>query len=64
MDESNIENYSEALQADDQELAQELAKYDLDTALINEYDALDERLQTLKIAYQTLLNTRRYLTNG
>lgn len=61
MDESQLESYSEALQADDHELAQELAKYDLDASLINEYDALDERVQTLRIAYQTLLNTRKYL---
>jgi len=64
MDESQLENYSEALKADDHELSLELAKYDLDDALINEYDALDERIQTLQIAYQTLLNTRRYLHNA
>jgi len=59
MDESQLENYSQALQAEDQELAQELAKYDLDTALVAEYDALYERVQDLRIAYQTLINTWR-----
>lgn len=64
MDESQIEPFSKALQADDHDLVQELAKYDLDDALINEYDALDERIQALKIAYQTLLNTRNYLRHA
>ena len=61
MDESKLNSYSEALQADDHELAQELAKYDLDVSLINEYDTLDERVQALKVCYQTLLNSRRFL---
>jgi hypothetical protein len=61
MDESKLNSYSEALQADDHELAQELAKYDLDASLINEYDTLDERVQALKICYQSLLNSRRFL---
>lgn len=59
MDESQLESYSEALQADDRELALELAKYDLDTALIAEYDALYDRYQDLKVNYQTLINTWR-----
>jgi hypothetical protein len=52
MDESQLESYSEALQADDRELALELAKYDIDAALIAEYDALYERTQNLKVNYQ------------
>ena len=59
MDESQLENYSEALQADDRELALELSKYDLDAALVAEYDALYERFQDLRIDYKTLINTWR-----
>ena len=59
MDESQLENYSEALQADDRELALELSKYDLDAALVAEYDALYERFQDLRVDYQTLINTWR-----
>jgi len=59
MDESQLENYSEALVADDRELALELSKYDLDAALVAEYDALYERFQDLRIDYKTLINTWR-----
>ncbi|HEY9893088.1 MAG TPA: hypothetical protein V6D37_15025 [Candidatus Sericytochromatia bacterium] len=63
MDESEVENQLNDLQTDEDELDEVLAKYDLDEALEAQYNALENRFRDLQLAYQTLLNTRRYL-NG
>jgi len=63
MDESEVENQLNDLQTDEAELDEVLAKYDLDEALEAQYNALENRFRDLQLAYQTLLNTRRYL-NG
>jgi hypothetical protein len=63
MDESEVESQLNDLQTDESELDEVLAKYDLDEALEAQYNALENRFRDLQLAYQTLLNTRRYL-NG
>jgi hypothetical protein len=63
MDESEVENQLNDLQTDESELDEVLAKYDLDEVLEAQYNALENRFRDLQLAYQTLLNTRRYL-NG
>jgi len=63
MDESEVESQLNDLQTDETELDVVLAKYDLDEALEAQYNALENRFRDLQLAYQTLLNTRRYL-NG
>jgi len=64
MDESEVEAQLNDLQTDESELDEVLAKYDLDEALEAQYNALENRFRDLQLAYQTLLNTRRYLNNG
>jgi hypothetical protein len=63
MDESEVENQLNDLQTDEAELDEVLAKYDLDESLEAQYNSLENRFRDLQLAYQTLLNTRRYL-NG
>jgi hypothetical protein len=63
MDESEVESQLNDLQTDESELDAVLAKYDLDEALEAQYNSLENRFRDLQLAYQTLLNTRRYL-NG
>jgi len=63
MDESEVENQLNDLQTDEAELDEVLARYDLDEALEAQYNVLENRFRDLQLAYQTLLNTRRYL-NG
>ncbi len=64
MDESQIESQLNDLQTDEDELDEVLAKYDLDEALEDEFNDLESRFRNLQLAYQTLLNTRKYLING
>jgi len=61
MDESEVENQLNDLQTDETELDEVLARYDLDEALEAQYNALENRFRDLQLAYQTLLNTRKYL---
>jgi hypothetical protein len=63
MEESQIENQLNDLQTDETELDAVLAKYDLDESLEAQYNSLENRFRDLQLAYQTLLNTRKYL-NG
>jgi hypothetical protein len=63
MDESEVEAQLNDLQTDENELDEVLAKYDLDEALEAQYNSLENRFRDLQLAYQTLLNTRKYL-NG
>ena len=63
MDESEFEAQLNDLQTDENELEEVLAKYDLDEVLEAQYNALENRFRDLQLAYQTLLNTRKYL-NG
>ena len=64
MDESQLESQLEDLQTDEDELDEVLAKYDLDEALEEEFNDLENRFRSLQLHYQTLLNTRKYLING
>jgi hypothetical protein len=61
MDESEVESQLNDLQTDESELDAVLAKYDLDEALEAQYNSLENRFRDLQLAYQTLLNTRKYL---
>jgi hypothetical protein len=49
---------------DEKELEEVLSKYDLDESLEAEFNAIEAHFHQLLIAYQTLLNTRRFLNNG
>jgi hypothetical protein len=63
MDEQ-ISNQLNEFKTDEKELEEVLSKYDLDESLEVEFNALEAHFQQLLIAYQTLLNTRRFLNNG
>ncbi len=63
MDEQ-ISNQLNDFKTDEKELEEVLSRYDLDDALEAEFNAIETRFQQLLIAYQTLLNTRRFLNNG
>jgi len=63
MDEQ-ISNQLNDFKTDEKELEEVLSKYDLDEALEVEFNAIETHFQQLLIAYQTLLNTRRFLNNG
>ena len=64
MDESKLDTHLEDIKTDETELEAVLAKYDLDDALEAQYNHLEDKFRNLQLTYQTLLNTRRYLTNG
>jgi hypothetical protein len=59
-----ISNQLEDFKTDEKELEEVLSKYDLDEALEAEFNDLENRFRNLQLAYQTLLNTRKYLING
>jgi len=59
-----ISNQLNDFKTDEKELEEVLSKYDLDEALEAEFNAIESHFQQLLIAYQTLLNTRRFLNNG
>jgi len=63
MDEQ-ISSQLNEVKTDEKELEEILSKYDLDEALEAEFNAIESHFQQLLIAYQTLLNTRRFLNNG
>jgi hypothetical protein len=63
MDEQ-ISNQLNEFKTDEKELEEVLSRYDLDEALEAEFNAIESHFQQLLIAYQTLLNTRRFLNNG
>jgi septation ring formation regulator EzrA len=64
MDESQIESQLQDFKTDEKELEEVLSRYDLDEALEAEFNDLENRFRNLQLAYQTLLNTRKYLING
>jgi hypothetical protein len=63
MDEQ-ISSQLNEVKTDEKELEEILSKYDLDEDLEAEFNAIESHFQQLLIAYQTLLNTRRFLNNG
>jgi hypothetical protein len=63
MDEQ-ISNQLNEFKTDEKELEEVLSTDDLDESLEVEFNALEAHFQQLLIAYQTLLNTRRFLNNG
>jgi hypothetical protein len=60
MKDNNIDD----LKTDESELEDILNRYDLDECLAAEFDAIDAQFKELRIKYQSLLNTRRFLQNG
>ncbi len=63
MDEQKSNQLNE-FKTDEKELEEVLSRYDLDEALEAEFNAIEAHFQQLLIAYQTLLNTRRFLNHG
>ncbi|AVH68580.1 hypothetical protein [Nostoc sp. 'Peltigera membranacea cyanobiont' N6] len=49
---------------DETELNKVLKKYDLDEQLSIEFSEIDKAFRQLEIKYQSLLNTRKFLSNG
>lgn len=49
---------------DQAELDEVLNEYDLDAELEQEFEALSKALVQLEIRYQSLLNSRRFMTDG
>jgi hypothetical protein len=64
MEDSTIETQLEDFKTDEKELEEVLSKYDLDQSLEREFNEIESHFQQLLIAYQSLLNTRRFLNNG
>lgn len=64
MEDSNLQQYFHDARTDQIELNEVLDKYDLDEALEQEFNALDDQFRQLEIAYQSLLNTRKFLNNA
>jgi hypothetical protein len=63
MDEQLQKQFDEA-RTDPDELEVVLDEYDLDESLEQEFNDIDAQFQKLEIAYQSLLNTRRFLQNA
>jgi hypothetical protein len=58
------DNQAEEFKTDESELEDILDSYDLDECLAAEFDAIDTAFKELRIKYQSLLNTRRFLQHG
>lgn len=54
----------ESFKTDEEDLEEELSKYDLDESLEAEFDAIDAEFNQLQIIYKSLLNTRKFLNNA
>ncbi len=63
MDEQ-ISSQLNEFKTDEKELEEVLSRYDLDEALEAEFNVIEAHFQQLLIAYQTLLNTRRFMNHG
>ncbi len=63
-EEPTISHEINALKTDPDQLEQTLQDYDLDADLEQEFDLIDSEFRQLQIAYQSLLNTRRFLKDG
>ncbi|MEQ8464006.1 hypothetical protein [Coleofasciculus sp. E1-EBD-02] len=62
-----MEEFTERIEdyrTDQAELDEVLNEYDLDAELEREFEALSKALIQLKIQYQSLVNSRRFLTDG
>ena len=59
-----LSNKIEDLKTDEHELNQVLEQHDLDASLEQEFNAIDAQFRKLEIIYQSLVNTRRFLSNG
>jgi len=64
MDESKVQSQLNNFKTDSDELEEVLDRYDLDAALEQEFNAIDKQFQQLEIIYRSLLNSRRFLSNG
>lgn len=62
--EDELHDKIENLKTDETELAEMLERYDLDEALETEFNNLDAQFRRLEVIYQSLLNARRFLSNG
>jgi hypothetical protein len=59
-----LERQIEKFKTDKGELNQVLEKYDLDEELALEFSEIDKAFRQLEIKYQSLINTRKFLSNG
>lgn len=64
MEELPLQHQFQDARTDPNELDEVLDKYDLDEALEQEFNAIDAQFHQLEIAYQSLLNTRKFLHNA
>ena len=64
MEDLPLQHQFQDARTDENELEEVLNQYDLDEALEAEFNAIDSQFQRLEIAYQSLLNTRRFLHNA
>ncbi len=63
-EEREVSHEIEHLKTDEVELEQVLDKFDLDESLEAEFNTISSEFHQLEIAYQSLLNTRRFLKNA
>lgn len=59
-----MEEQIENLKTDEGELEEILKEYDLDQYLEDEFNLIEDAAKQLEIRYQSLMNTRRFLTNA
>lgn len=64
MNNDNLTNKIEDLKTDEHELGEVLQQHDLDASLESQFNQIDNQFHQLQIAYQALLNTRKFLKNG
>ncbi len=60
----DLNSHIQDAKTDEVELKQVLKKYDLDEELALEFSEIDKAFRQLEIKYQSLLNTRKFLSNG
>ena len=59
MSEDNYSNQIDSCKADVSEISEALENFDIDLALHEKFDYLEERLRSLEIKFQSLVKTRR-----
>jgi len=59
MDENNLSHQIESSKANVSEISQALENFDIDLALHEQFNHLEERLRSLEIKFQALINSRR-----
>ncbi len=59
MDEENLSRQIESSKADVSEISEALENFDIDLALHEQFNQLEERLRSLEIKFQALIKLRR-----